>query len=259
MTLKNYTPGATDSSEVKPGLAVTETALLRYVLEMRYMSIDQVTRRFYDGGKVQESLKKLLDLEYLKVRGGEVAMDSLLMVTTQGYAHLVLNLEGTKLPSLTKNVFQPRVNHDLLLNELRMRFEDLNFISRFYSEAMLKEIPLFLREFKDLPDAVCKKMDDQGYFLELEVSGKAPKQYRERIAGYLRVLQLEEVKKEKITGVIFFCTDEKVMATIKAQIPEGTKGISVMSYHKYFKADQKPKLPPKPKKNEKPEQAQAIR
>ncbi len=238
MTLNYAFPKKEPKEKVEAILTMNELEMLKFILEMRYLNLDQMIRRFYDEGRVEPSITKLMNLELLKCKDQKYTADSIFMVTQKGWEHVQKEWSDKRIPQITKSVMPGRLNHDLLLNELRIRFESLNFLKQWGSEQSLKEVPLFLRTFTDLPDAVCKKKDDKGYFLELEVAMKNAKAYRDRIETYLKVLQIQDFKDSGITGVIFFCTDEKVMEVIKKQIPKDTKGISVMPYYKYF---EKPK------------------
>jgi hypothetical protein len=180
-------------------------------------------------------IDKLIKAGHLRSKDVNLTNESLILVTESGRELVIKENPDKKVPVVTKNIFQPRVKHDLLLNDLRIRFEELNFLNKWTSEVSLKEVGFFLREFKDLPDAVCKKKNDKSYFLELEVSMKAPSIYKARIEEYLKILEKEEMIDAGIEGVIFFCTQEEVAEKIKEQIPEGVKGISVLLYSNYFK------------------------
>ena len=225
-----------------------EMSLLLFALQQRYMTLAQVKRKFFpeerekDGLKAFNIVKRLLEESLIKTKDEKLGPDTLFLVTEAGRDLVVKLNDGVKLPERQKNIFQPVVKHDLLLTDLRIRFEQLNYVNRWGSENTLKEVPLFLREFQDLPDALVRKMDGRCYFLELEVSAKGPKQYRERIENYLRVLAIPEIQEQKVDGVIFFCVNDEVVDKIKSQIPKGAKGISVMPYEKYFRDSVKIRL-----------------
>lgn len=216
--------------------------MMKFILEMRYVTPVQIQKQFFKGetGKERDlavkAISDLLTKGLLKLwRSNELQDDSLVMVAESGRNAIVLENQGKLIPNITKTVFPPRLKHDMLLNELRIRFEEINFITKWVSDAHMAEMGLILRTFeKDRPDAICKKKDGKSYFLELEVAEKGAKAYRDRMGFYLEVLKKEEVKEQKITGVIFFCKNEEVQKKIKSLIPEGAKGISVMPYDKYF-------------------------
>lgn len=229
-----------------PSINAKELEILQMVLEMRYMTLRQITKKFYlvsstvADKSAQYTVKKLLEQGLLKTKDAEIGSESLLVPTLKAYSALAGKYPEAKLPQIQKNIFQPRVKHDLLLNKLRIRFEELGFLNKWYSETMVEEIPFFKRQFADLPDAVCKKKNEKGYFLELEVSMKSTKVYAARIEEYLRILALEEINDAGIEGAVFFCTDEKVRDKIKEQIPEGVKSISALLYESYFPSKAKP-------------------
>ncbi|QDK37978.1 hypothetical protein [Bdellovibrio sp. NC01] len=245
--MKNYAPtNATVKGVQAEALTKIEIEMLKYILEMRYMTMDQLIRKFYDGGKVEGALKRLFDRELIKTKDKELTLESLVLLTLKGREEVVKAYPEKRLPELYSKVFPFRVNHDLHINNLRIRFEELGFLSKYISEEQLRTVPFFLREFKDLPDAVCMKANGKGYFMEMEISGKGLKQYRERMDLYSKVLKTDEMKQQQIEGVIFFCTDEKVMGDIKRALPPDTKNYSVMPYKKYFE-DLKAPTPQKPK------------
>lgn len=237
--IRNYAPTKTEgNTKVNTEKKNIELPLLNYILEMRYLSFDQIKRRFELGSDADIVVSNLITKGLLRTKDVQFKDDTLFRVTPKAQELIQKTYPDKKVPQVEKNIFQPRVRHDLLLNDLRIRFEDLGFISKWVSERQMKEIPLFLRSFQDFPDAVCVKKNSKSYFLELEVSGKGPKQYRERIASYLEVLKKDEVKEAGIEGVIFFCINEDNIEKIKKEIPEGAKGISVLLYENYFKIKQ---------------------
>lgn len=224
-------------SEVTP----KELEIIQLILEMRYLNLRQITKRFFGipsfvtEKEVLLTVKKLQSLELIKTKDIELNSESLFTATPKAYELVAGSNPDKKVPRAQKSIFQPRVKHDMLLNDLRIRFEELVFLNKWVSEMSLEEIPFFKRSFADLPDAVCKKRNDKGYFLELEVSMKSTKVYAERIQEYLKILATEEIKDADIEGVVFFCTDEKVRDKIRGQIPEGAKNISTLLYSSYFK------------------------
>lgn len=238
---KSFVPSVgKNQSANREGMTEEGKGILCYVLEMRYLSFEQVQRKFSFKG-VEEAVRELIKADYLKCKDEVLVFESLLRATSKAQELLQRLYPDKKIPQAEKNIFMPRVKHDLLLNDLRIRFEELGFIKKWVSEGQLKELPVFLRAFTELPDAVCVKKNEKSYFLELEVSQKASKQYRERIAEYLKVLEKEEIRKAHIEGVIFFCYYEEVRDKIKSEIPEGARGISVLLYKNYFK-EKKPKV-----------------
>lgn len=236
MTLNYAFPKREPKEVAEQVYLMNELEIIKYILEMRYLTLGQIVTRFYDEGSVEESVRILLDLQILKCKDEKLSEQSLFFATQKGYELVQKEWKDKKIPQITKAVMPGRLNHDLLLNDLRIRFEQLNFLNLWASEEMLREVPLFLREFKNLPDACCKKKNDKSYFLELEVVMKNAKVYRDRVLEYLKILQNEDMKAAGVEGVIFFCTDKKVLELIKKQIPKDAKGISVMDYYKYFKS-----------------------
>lgn len=229
------------ASQANPQVTPKDLEILQMILEMRYLNLRQITKRFFGipsfvtEKEVLLTVKKLQSLELIKTKDTELVDESLFTATPKAYELVLKENPDKKVPKVQKSIFQPRVRHDMLLNDLRIRFEELVFLNKWISETAMEEIPFFKKAFIDLPDAVCKKRNDKGYFLELEVSMKSTKVYAERIQEYLKILALEEIQDAEIEGAVFFCTDEKVRDKIREQIPEGVKNISALLYSNYFK------------------------
>ena len=185
--------------------------IIKYILEMKYMRLEHIQTKFFAFASdksetfTTSAIGKLKDLKYIHENS-----KGLLMVTGEGEKYLSKFTEGKLLPSVVKRVFEPEVNHDLKLIELRIRIEELGMVDRWYSENALKSLPFMMKEFKDMPDALLIKKDGRGVFLELEISRKTNQRYLDRIEEYKRVLQTSDIKDQKIEGVMFLCTDEKV-------------------------------------------------
>jgi hypothetical protein len=212
-----------------------QKALLLYLLQMKFMTMDQIDRKFFKSQSMAQNFRSLLAHGFLKTKSEELSSESLIVPTEKAYEILKLENPEKEVPQALKRVFEPAVNHDLKLVELRMRFEELNFIKKWHSEKSLAEVPLMNRLFQDLPDAICKKPNDKGYFLELEISKKSPKVYEERIAHYIKVLESREMQEQGIEGVIFLCAKEEVCKIIKDKIPK-SKAFSVLMLDRYLKA-----------------------
>jgi hypothetical protein len=210
-----------------------ERQLLKYTLEMKFISLGQAQRKFLSQDK-DIRLNELLKEGFLKCSDEAIGEASLLVTTQKTYDLLKAEAPDKGLALPVKRIFQPAVNHDLKLVELRMRFEGLNFIEKWFSEQMLEAVPLMKRTFQDLPDAVCRKKNQKSYFLELEISKKGPKAYEERISEYAKVLELPEILEAGIEGVIFLCTNPEVEELIRSKLPK-SKTMSALPYDRYFK------------------------
>ncbi len=214
--------------------------IIKYILEMKYMRKDQIKTKFFSFA-VEKSetfttsaVIKLKDLKYIHENS-----KGLLMVTGEGEKYLSKIAEGKLLPSVVKRVFEPEVNHDLKLIDLRIRIEELGMVERWYSENMLKTLPFMMREFKDMPDALMIKKDGRGVFLELEISRKTNQRYMDRIEEYKRVLQASAIKDQKIEGVMFLCTDEKVKEILDSATIDFKQLFSVRMLSQYIKENSK--------------------
>lgn len=208
-------------------------SLFTYLLQMKFMSFAQVEKKFGIG---KAEIQGLESDGFIKCKPAysEISPDSLIIPTDLAHAELAKANPNKDLAKPLKRVFEPAIKHDLKLVDLRMRFEELNFVTNWYSEASLDAIPLMKRLFTDMPDAVCKKPNGKSYFLELEISQKTIARYEERINEYTRILENEEVKAAGIEGVIFMCTNDKVLDLIKSKLP-GNSSFSALSINRYIK------------------------
>ena len=119
------------------------------------------------------------------------------------------------MPDLTKTMLPAGIRHDLILNDLRYALEKRNLVTKWYSEKMLMNEGSLRKHVSDLPDALVIDSKGSGYFMELEVAMKSKGQYEARIRGIQKALEVDSVKREKIIGGWFVCTDEKVFAMIE--------------------------------------------
>lgn len=231
--------------------------LFLYLLEMKYLTLEQIIRKFPEianlhGGKhdeqnlktlsekdrqftlVARAIKELCVQGFLKTKDPILNDQSLILATEKSYETLKKENPNKDIPQPTVKYFPWSVNHDLLLNTLRIRFEEFKFLSRWVSEKTLDEIPFIKQTFQKLPDAVCRKKDEKGYFLELEISKKSSKEYEARIAEYKKILEKDEIKNSGIEGVVFVCTDPKVQELIRSLLPQSKK-FSSLPIQRYLK------------------------
>lgn len=210
--------------------------LFKYMLEMKYMSLQQIEKKFFEGKPAHAEVTQLEKDGYFRKKEDGLKFGTAFIPTDK--AHTFIESVDPLLPEAMKSVFAPRVNHDMKLTDLRIRFEELKFIQKWTSERMLGNVPWIKELLNDLPDAVCRKMDERGYFLELEISQKTKAQYEYRINRYLEALENAEIKSQKIDGVIFICIEEKVQEFIRGLLPKGEKRISVLSFDRYMKKNE---------------------
>lgn len=232
-------PNAPEAPKSSPSLAVRPSiqmeGILKFLLDMKYARKSQILRRFGDTDQTRTEIGLLLQAGHIKFKDRELTARSLLIPTLEGYHHLAQGAQGRRLAEPVKRIFDPMVRHDLILNDIRIRFEELNFIKRWNSEEMLRIVPVFANLMRDLPDAMCERSNGNAYFLELEISLKNRKFYEDRIAEYSRILEMNEIKAQGINGVIFLCTDEKVYDMLKSAAPKNTKAFSVLPITRYLK------------------------
>jgi hypothetical protein len=218
-----------------PKISLNQMEMIKFMLDMRYSRKRQIMKRFGDSDVTRVELGALLQAGHIKTKDSDLVAESLLIPTLAGYSALKEIAEGVHLPEPIQRLFEPMVRHDILLGDIRIKFEELNFIERWNSEEMLKVLPGFAALMRDLPDAMCERKDGPRYFLELEISQKTKKQYSERIQEYLQLIELPALKSQNVTGVIFICTDPHVQKIIKELLPVGNKGFSALHISRYLK------------------------
>jgi len=210
-----------------------EKDFLRYLLEMKYMTALQVEKKFCENKDLVINLRELLKAGYLKTKGDEILSESLIVPLKKSHEYIKSKYPEKLIPDTLTRVFEPAVRHDLLLVDLRIRFEKLRFLERWFSEESLRQLPLMNQAFQDLPDALCRKPNGKSYFLELEISKKTLKDYDTRISNCQKVLALEGIKSLGVEGVIFVCTDPKVVEILKEKTKD-LKNISVFPISRYL-------------------------
>ena len=105
-------------------------AILRFILDQKYISKEQLKRRFFSwanekGNQFTESaVKRFLAEEWVKEREATDKLLALLIVTEKGLKKLSEMSQSEKRSAvLTKRIFEPEVAHDLILNDVRISME----------------------------------------------------------------------------------------------------------------------------------------
>lgn len=240
-------------TEIHFNPSLKDKKLLKYLLEMKFMTFEQIQTGFDLAKNEDIHLKSAFAAGFIKSMDPLLKPDSLIIPTLKAYELLKAENPGKDLAMPVKRVFAPAVNHDLKLVDLRMRFEDLGFIERWVSEKSMEEVPYMVRTFQSplgesggqgLPDAYCVKKNGKSYFLELEISKKTMKNYDTRISEYQKILDLKEMKDQGVEGVIFVCSDPAVTDILKEKTKD-ISNISVLPLARYLsKKELKPKSGP---------------
>lgn len=209
--------------------------IVKFLLDMKYAKKRQLLQRFGQTPQTEADIGLLLDRGWIKSRDREMTADTLFVPTMAGYNALLKGSEGKLLAQPLTRIFEPTVRHNVLLGDIRIKFEELGFIKKWNSEEMLKLLPGFTEMMPDVPDAMCERRDGPKYFLELEISQKSKKVYEDRVAEYERILQMPEIQDQGITGVMFLCTDRNVLEILKSLLPKENKLFSALPLNRYLK------------------------
>lgn len=207
------------SAEIYELIEKRNMDILKLLLEMKYLTADQIERKFFSFSTekakkyLASCLKKLTDLKLIVKKTYDKF--EIYVPTAVAHQQLCEKADGKIVTKPTQRVFEPRLNHDLKLTELRFKLEEEKKLRKWYSENMLKEIPKLTQAFSDLPDALLTLSDGTSAFLELEISRKGNQKYTERIEEYKRILADEQIRSQKIQKVQFVCTDIKVYELLK--------------------------------------------
>ena len=229
------TPAPANPASVTKKYGINAPLILKFMLDMKYARKRQIVQRFGKSTQTESDIGYLLERGYIKARDNEMTAETLFVPTADGYNALLSEAEGKLLAQPLVRIFEPTVRHNVLLGDIRIRFEELNFIRKWNSEEMLKVVPGFHALMKDLPDAMCERVDGQKYFLELEISQKTRKQYDDRMREYDRLLKNPEIQSQGITGVMFLCTDLNVISIIKSLVPKECKIFSILPLNRYIR------------------------
>jgi hypothetical protein len=227
--------------KILEAIEIRNQEIIKYILEMKFMTIPQLIKSFFmfaEASKqelyAKSAIKKLSGLEYIRAIEHTATEQTLLVATAKGQEYLQKFAEGKKVAAPIAKVWDPVVRHDLMLVDIRQRFEELGYITKWYSEQQLISLPQFASLMKDLPDAIVMDTEGRGYFLELEISRKGNQRYVDRVAEYKKLISSEQMKKEKISGVMFLCTDEKVYDLIKGIVAKENLDILVHLVSSYL-------------------------
>lgn len=213
----------------------SQVEILKYALEMRHLTVKQIEKRFFDNNPAQVQINSMLEAGLLRKRDQVVKYGSILIPTQKAFDEVIKFGENNHLvPEPLANVFGPRINHDSILSDIRIKFEELEFISKWYSDRMMEKVAGLPEMFEDLPDACCRKTAGRAYFLELEISQKSRAKYVERIRMYEEILKNDAIKEQEIDGVMFLCTDPKVGDILKELTAGKGKHFSVFHIDRYL-------------------------
>lgn len=209
-------------------------AILRFILDQKYVTRDQLTERFFGWSSEKRevyagsAVKRLLFEELIKERPGSVKSPALLIVTEKGLQRLNSRSQKERRSSLlTTRIFEPEVMHDLLLNDVRIRMEGSGKVKMWMSEKRMGVEPRFQELFKDMPDALVYSSEKRGAFLEYENSPKNPGHYKSRIEEMMKVLSEKDIIGQQIDEVVFVCGDIRAFEMIE-KIRAGNERVRVM-------------------------------
>ncbi len=250
-----------NSAQQQREVTEVELSLFHYLLEMKFLSTKQIIRKFpkladlqtnhSDQAKldlmnpedqqftlITRQIKDLCLRGYLKCSDPVLTDQSLILATTKSYETLKSKNPGKDIPQVVARHFHFGEKHDSILNDLRIRFEELNLLNRWVSEKAMEEIPFIHQTFQKLPDAICKKKNNKSYFLEFENSKKSKKEYVARIHEFEKVLTKKEITEAGIEGVIFFCSSKEVEEVVSSLLPQ-SRQFSCIPITNYLKDFQK--------------------
>ncbi len=226
-------------SKLEKFIETRQTDIIKFLVEMKFATMKQLLSKFFiEGGDRQfefakSAILKIKELGLISIKDKELSLTTVVYPTQDSVMYLKSKFEGKVVPEL-KRVFEPAINHDLKLNDLRLKIETFKYFSKWYSERMLEAINSKFEGLTDLPDALIKKKNDRSFFLELEISKKSTPVYERRIQEYKSFLSTAKAEEQQIEGVIFVCTDPAVFNIIRQIADKQDFPISVKLFSDYI-------------------------
>lgn len=164
--------------------------VLRYILEQKFLSREQVTKWFYKSPFMsQVRLRELGLLRYLKKE--PVALNSKDHFLITGLGLMALAERGVNGIRPAKSIDIRFYFHDRTVTDIRLLFEDIGLAKDWKSERVLKaEIGSFLsarQAGKKIPDGMFLSPAGKRIAFELELVPKENSRYRKILAGYQNV------------------------------------------------------------------------
>jgi len=209
-------------------------AILRFILDQKYISKEQLKRRFFSWANekgnlfTESAVKRFLAEEWVSEKPGTGKHPALLIVTDKGLEKLTQMSQSEKRSAImTKRIFEPEVAHDLILNDVRISMENKKMVSLWFSEKRLEAEPKMRSLFKDMPDAVVYSASKRGSFLEFENAPKGPGKYKERIEELTKALSDPEIINQGIDEIVFVCRESSSFLMLEKLI-QNVKNVRLM-------------------------------
>lgn len=227
------------SGNQREGIRLTKRDLevLRFVLEMKFVSIDEIYERFFKvkmNGEISKSNWWARDRVYqLKKQGFLRAVSfytearSFYVATSKAY-HLLresYSFEQICFPSSSIEIRTFR--HDWLVTKCRLELEKKRGISSWVSEKVLKSEEGLLSGLpkKYMPDAIYSNSFGEKVAFELELATKAKARYQQKVRLYSKLMRQNETKSSKGFGkCLYVCQKDSVADLLrKFALPFGNQ------------------------------------
>lgn len=213
--------------------------ILRFVIEMRFSSVEAVFKKFFyvtrteavakSQAWAQKRLSQLEKAKFLSAVYNFADRTKYFSGTLKAYYALSNLNPQLSLVKPTGGVDQRTFGHDRTLLDLRIQFEDRALAKDWISDRQLRATPELTGGLSGtyVPDAIYTTPSGEKVALELEISTKAKDRYREKVKRYVYLLRSsKEVK--PFQRVQFICATE----VVKRHLERETK-----LYPEYFSVE----------------------
>jgi len=161
--------------------------ILNYCLEQKFLTLEQVTRRFFrpkEGAKhpLHTAYRRLLTLQkfgMLKLVPWDPSGKKAVQTTKLGEQEL--KIRGLE-PLPVCEINYATAEHDRRVTDVRIIFEELGLLSSWTSDRSLKSQV----ESRRVPDAIFGLQKGHQVALEVEIAWKGKERYQEIFSSYLR-------------------------------------------------------------------------
>lgn len=205
----------------KVELTDRDLEILRFVLEMKFSSAEQVFTKFFRKTRAKEdarssawAVKRLQQLDhagFLKAMHSFSKRIRLFTVTYKGYYAVKQVYSGSFLVKPSGFFDQRTYLHDSSMIELRNLLEIDEHVVSWLSDRLLRSYPELTSGLtgNNVPDAIYTTPGLEKVALELEIAQKGKEKYREKIRRYLSILRSQETQRP-FSKVRFICAKENV-------------------------------------------------
>lgn len=202
-------------------LTTRDLEILEFILTMKFSTLEDIHSKFFRitiKGEISNSfwwakdrVNQLLKAGYIQTVKN-VSIKVFYVLTKEGY-YFLQNSEFKKLYCSPCYKIDIRIlNHDWLIQKIRIHLENFYNVSNWQSERILgadSKLRIILpKEFR--PDGIYLDAENRKIAFELEIARKSHKRYDEKIRRYISLMQDPSAEFQAFEKVHVVCADVSV-------------------------------------------------